>query len=262
MGFGAAASEPGTLSMIRHIYPERSSRAKALGVWAAVSACPRNGAPHRRRAGWGLLVPGGLLVQPVLRLVALIGAALILPESANPVRFRLDFAGFLLGAGVSHPLRRHHPGRVGRLQELPDRDAVRRRVGPPVFFVLYERRVAHPILDVSSSGVRPLQAAMSSRSAHISALSRSSSSSLCISRTSDELGLRDALDFVPMATAMIVASLFAGRWVARSGPRMPMTVGCVLAGIGIILTEVVLTPALDCQPRLDAPDSRCGSESR
>ena len=37
MGLGAAASEPGTLSLIRHIYPERAERARALGVWAAVS---------------------------------------------------------------------------------------------------------------------------------------------------------------------------------------------------------------------------------
>ena len=55
-------------------------------------------------------------------------------------------------------------------------------------------------------------------------------------------GYATALDFVPMAAAMIIASLFAGRWVARVGPRLPMTVGCVLAGVGIILTEVVLTP--------------------
>src|SRR5436305_3598088 len=37
MGLGAAASEPGTLSLIRPIYPERAERARALGVWAAVS---------------------------------------------------------------------------------------------------------------------------------------------------------------------------------------------------------------------------------
>ena len=37
MGVGAACSEPGTLSMIRHLYPERRRRARALGVWAAVS---------------------------------------------------------------------------------------------------------------------------------------------------------------------------------------------------------------------------------
>src|SRR5262249_48352838 len=37
MGIGAAASEPGTLSVIRQLYPERAARARALGAWAAVS---------------------------------------------------------------------------------------------------------------------------------------------------------------------------------------------------------------------------------
>jgi MFS family permease len=32
MGVGAAASEPGTLSIIRHVYPDRKTRADALGV--------------------------------------------------------------------------------------------------------------------------------------------------------------------------------------------------------------------------------------
>ena len=38
MGIGAAASEPGTLSMIRHLYADRAERAQALGIWAAVSS--------------------------------------------------------------------------------------------------------------------------------------------------------------------------------------------------------------------------------
>src|ERR1019366_10776320 len=37
MGVGAAGSEPSTLSMIRHIYPDKKARAPALGAWAAVS---------------------------------------------------------------------------------------------------------------------------------------------------------------------------------------------------------------------------------
>src|SRR5580698_5718045 len=37
MGVGAAASEPGTLSIIRHLYPDLDARARALGAWAAVS---------------------------------------------------------------------------------------------------------------------------------------------------------------------------------------------------------------------------------
>src|SRR5690349_22617930 len=37
MGFGAAASEPGTLSMLRHLYTDEKIRARAIGVWTAVS---------------------------------------------------------------------------------------------------------------------------------------------------------------------------------------------------------------------------------
>ena len=41
MGVGAAASEPGTLSIIRQLYPDRGERARALGAWSAVSEIGR-----------------------------------------------------------------------------------------------------------------------------------------------------------------------------------------------------------------------------
>src|SRR5580693_7603578 len=37
MGLGAAASEPGTLSVIRHIYADSRERAWAIGIWSAVA---------------------------------------------------------------------------------------------------------------------------------------------------------------------------------------------------------------------------------
>jgi hypothetical protein len=39
---------------------------------------------------------------------------------------------------------------------------------------------------------------------------------------------------------MIVASVFAGRWVGRAGPRLPMAAGCLAAGLGILLTDIAL----------------------
>ena len=38
MGIGAAASEPGTLSMIRHLYPGRDENGH--GPWASGPPCP------------------------------------------------------------------------------------------------------------------------------------------------------------------------------------------------------------------------------
>jgi hypothetical protein len=46
--------------------------------------------------------------------------------------------------------------------------------------------------------------------------------------------------FVPMALGMIIASTIAGRWVAESGPRMPVAVGCFCAGAGVLFTDLSL----------------------
>ena len=98
MGVGAAASEPGTLSIIRHLYPERAPRARALGVWAAVAGLalamgPVIGGVLVGLGGWRTVfwfnLGAGLLV--------LLAALVTVPESADPQAGRIDVAGFILG---------------------------------------------------------------------------------------------------------------------------------------------------------------------
>ncbi len=100
MGVGAAASEPGTLSVIRQLFPDRGQRARALGAWSAVSGLalalgPVIGGVLVGLAGWRAvfwfnLALGVLLLAAVARWV---------PDSRDRRPARLDAAGFLLGTG-------------------------------------------------------------------------------------------------------------------------------------------------------------------
>src|SRR5579864_6028282 len=101
MGLGAAASEPGTLSMLRQLYPDSKARSRAVGIWAGTSGLALAMGP----------VVGGILVgvwnwrgifwfNLAFGLAILIVAAIILPESADPTAARVDTAGTLIGAAT------------------------------------------------------------------------------------------------------------------------------------------------------------------
>ena len=81
MGLGAAASEPGTLSIIRHLYPDRGRRADALGVWTGTAGLALALGP----------VIGGVLVgiadwRAIFWFnLALGGAALLLACGSSPI---------------------------------------------------------------------------------------------------------------------------------------------------------------------------------
>ena len=99
MGVGAAASEPGTLSIIRHVYPDRETRADALGVWAAVSGLA---------LALGPVIGGALVGFSSWRaifwfnlgfgVVAFVLAAVAVPETSDRQGRSIDFVGFLFGA--------------------------------------------------------------------------------------------------------------------------------------------------------------------
>jgi predicted MFS family arabinose efflux permease len=52
--------------------------------------------------------------------------------------------------------------------------------------------------------------------------------------------LKLAVLFIPMAGCMIVSSSVAGKWVAVQGAQAPVTLGCLAAGAGVLLTDLAL----------------------
>ena len=245
MGLGAAASEPGTLSMIRHLYPDRRERARALGVWAAVSGLALALGP----------VIGGVLAgvwswravfwfNVFFGLVALAGALWVLPENSDPLDRRLDFPGFLLGAGALASasvavIVGETAGYGAWWIDLLFGASVVAGFG----FVLFERHAADPVLEVRYF-LKP--AFSGSNFVAFSTCFSTFAVFFFVALYLEEVGTSSsyatALDFVPMAACFVLAALFTGRWVAVSGARLPMTLGCALAGVGVFLTDARLLP--------------------
>ncbi|MGH9079039.1 MAG: MFS transporter [Acidimicrobiales bacterium] len=245
MGIGAAASEPGTLSMIRQLYPGRASRARSLGIWAAVSSLG---------LALGPLI-GGLLVfgwswraifwfNVFFGLLALASAAVVLPESADPVKARLDIAGFFLGAlalgsvtfaTILGETQGYATWWIALLYALS--------LFAALAFVWVELRADNPVLDVRYFKDRAFAGAnVIACTVYFGTFALFFFVALYVQVVGSSSPLGTALDFLPMAFGMVVASVFTGRWVAAWGPRVPMATGCLVAGVGIICTDILISP--------------------
>src|SRR5689334_6709761 len=151
MGAFAALIFPTTLSVITNAYPDRSERAKAIGVWGAVTGLGVAVGP----------VTGGLLlahfgwpsVFVALVPVALIAAALaykLVPESSNPQEARIDGPGLAASTAFIGVL-------VYTIIEAPSKGwtapasiaGFAIAAAAAAIFVFVERRRENPMLDVT-----------------------------------------------------------------------------------------------------------------
>ncbi|HEY3462258.1 MAG TPA: MFS transporter [Gaiellaceae bacterium] len=244
MGVGAAASEPGTLSLIRHIYPEREERAVALGAWAAVSGLalalgPVLGGVLVGGPGWRWIFWFGLGFGAV----ALAVAAVTLTESRDPEGRKLDVPG--LAAGASAITAATFAVIEGENRGYGTWWIVLLFAAAAVLtvaFVLTEQRVPDPVLKLEFLRDPTFAAAnVVAFAANLAVFSVFFFTALYLQLITNFSGFQIALVFTSLAAAMIVAGPIAGRWTARVGPRVPMVLGCGLAGLGLFLLDWKLT---------------------
>ncbi|HEY2207952.1 MAG TPA: MFS transporter [Gaiellaceae bacterium] len=244
MGVGAAGSEPGTLSLIRHIYPERRERALALGVWAAVSGLalslgPVIGGVLVASAGWQSIfwfsLGFGALVLGV--------AAVTLTESSNPIGRRLDVPGLATGAAAIVAATFAVIGGENRgygtwwIDGLFVLAAIL-----TVAFVEIERRSPDPVLKIEFLRNPTFAAAnIVAFATNLAVFSVFFFTALYLQLITNFSGYQIALVFTSLAVTMIVSGPIAGYWTARVGPRLPMVLGCLLAGVGLLLVDRQLT---------------------
>ncbi|GAB0104696.1 MFS transporter [Nocardia sp. JMUB6875] len=248
MGLGAAASEPGTLSILRQVFPDARQRAKALGVWAAVSGLALAAGP----------VLGGVLVDAygwrsifwfnlILGVVVFAAALRYVPESSDPQPGPLDWAGSLLGAialgtviyaAISGEHRGYGAASVVTLFAIGGLALLG--------FAVVETRVRNPVFDFRYLRLPPVRSALGVAFAvYFGIFSIFFFTALYLQVMIHYSAARTAGVFAPMAIAIMVGSLAAGYWVARTDARTPMIVGCVVSAAGILLTRHALNGSID-----------------
>ena len=245
MGFGAAASEPGTLSMLRHIYTDTRERSWAVGVWTAVSGVALALGPvlggalvglwERRASFWFNLFVGAL---------ALVLCARVLSENSDPVAHRVDIAGSLFGAAAITALA------------FAVIEAESSGFGSPAVIALlcvcalgiaaffwWQSRAAHPLLDLKFLRVPAfLTANVVAFCAYFATFAVFFFTALFLDEVAGYSGYRIALLFLPMTVLMVLASVLAGRWTIAVGLHWSILVGSVLFAAGLLLTAVSINP--------------------
>lgn len=150
MGASAAFIFPATLSTLTIAFEELNERAKAFGVWGAASGVAIAIGPV---VGGLLLVHfwyGSIfLINAPLVLVAVIASNYVVPESASPVRRRLDIAGLILGtSGVTSLTLAIIQGPSWGWHSVTTLTLFAVALLALVTFVTYELRRVGPLLDV------------------------------------------------------------------------------------------------------------------
>jgi EmrB/QacA subfamily drug resistance transporter len=150
MGVGAAFIMPATLSIITNVFPPQE-RAKAIGIWAGVAGLgaalgPLTGGFLVEHFYWGSV----FLVNLPIVVFGLIAGIVLIPESKDPAAPRLDPVGAVLSIAALSLL-------LFAIIEAPTKGWFEPMILGIFFsgllfgtaFVLWERRVSYPMLDMS-----------------------------------------------------------------------------------------------------------------
>lgn len=244
LGVGGAMIMPTTLSLVRTLFTDPRERATALGVWGSTAAV---GAALGPIAGGVLLEhwswPAAFLVNVPVMALALVAAALLLPESRSADPGVLDPASVALSVlgmvGFVYAVKQLAED---GLEALP----LAALLLALALLVLFARRnlvLAHPMLEVRLLGQRSFSAGV------LTALVTSVAMAALFLLVSQWLQLvqgwsplRSGLALLPAAVTGVLAGPFAPAVAARTGARAVLVGGLVSGGLGFTLIGLLPQP--------------------
>jgi EmrB/QacA subfamily drug resistance transporter len=242
MGVGAAMIFPATLGIISNVFRDPGERARAIGIWTAVSGAavalgPLTGGLLLAHFRWGSV----FLINVPIVIAALIAGRIWVPTSRDPAAPRLDMAGLALSiAGVGLL--------VYTIIEAPDRgwlDAVTiaglaASALLLAALVAWELRSRAPMLDVRLFRDRRFSAASASVTVAFFALFGfifliTQYFQFVLNYSPLEAGARLA----PFAVATAIASVAGARLAATRGPKLVVAAGLAAMATGLLWTGSV-----------------------
>jgi EmrB/QacA subfamily drug resistance transporter len=250
MGVGAAVIFPTTLALITNIFTDPVRRAKAIGLWAAmvgvgVAVGPITGGWLLEHFAWGSI----FVVNVPIAAAAIAGGMLFIPTSRDPATPPVDVGGLVLSSvGIT--------ALVYTVIEAPDWGWTNARTAAGFSaavivlggFALWERRVSHPMLDVTvfanrrfSGGSLAVTAGFLTLFGFIFVITQYFQ--FIKGYSAFETGVR----LLPVAISIAVASVFGPRMVERVGTTAVVAGGLAVfaGGLAWASTADASTPYLE-----------------
>jgi len=237
-GVGAALLLPGTLAVVSRAYPDAAERARAIGIWAAISSLAL---PAGVIAG-GALVDGpgwrwAFLVNLPVVAVALPVTARVVRESREPAARAPDVPGAALSAAllatVTFAIIAGSPAAgVAAAALLAALVAVERRQPEPMLPAALFRRPAFGAANAVAATM------------NLGTLGTLFVLTLFLQDVQGRAALGAGVAILPAFALLSVVAPLTGRLVGRIGPRRPMVAGLLTAATGLaLLTDDALFAA-------------------
>jgi EmrB/QacA subfamily drug resistance transporter len=237
-GVFAALLSPSTLSLLTTTFSEPRERGKAFGIFSAIAGSG---------SAVGLLLGGALTsylswrwclyVNDLIAVVGLVGATVLLRKTGSDKRVRIDDPGAIFAvAGLVSLV-------FGFSEAALDGWGAAATVAPLagavvllVTFVAIERRAAHPILPFAvvldrnrgGSYLTILLLAIGMFGVFLFLV-------YFLEEIAGYSAVRAGLAFIPLTVAVVFGSVLTNtRLLPRFGPRLPVVVGAMVGGAGML----------------------------
>lgn len=237
-GIAGALLVPGSLALLAAAY-EGEERGAAVGTWTAWTGIATVLGP----AGGGALI-GVLSWRAIfwvnVPLVALTAALVLrgVRESRDPDAWRgIDRAGIgLSAAGLGGPvfalIEQPRYGWGDPLVQVP----LAAGVACFALFLLHEARARHPMMDLGLFRIRNFAVAnLTTLAAYAGLIGGLFFVTLYLQQVVGYSALEAGLATTPISVLLFALSPRFGRLASGTGPRLPMTAGPIVAGVGLLL---------------------------